>query len=81
MCIANMEKELVSSHFQFLRNCSKVFASLEDYLVMNVYKNSKAVMGHTGSPELGCQFQNSKNIWKISMNTPVTGDGGLCFFL
>ena len=46
---------------------------------MNVYKYSKAVRGHTRSPELGCQFQNSKNVGNISINMPVTGDGGLHF--
>ena len=43
---------------------------------MNAYEYSQAVRGHTSSPELGCQFQNSKNFEKISMNMPVTGDGG-----
>ena len=46
---------------------------------MNVYKHSKAVRGHTGSPKLGCQFQNSENFGKISMKMLVTDDGGLHF--
>ena len=36
-------------------------------------------MDHTGSPKLGCHFQNSENFGKLFMNTLVTGDGGLCF--
>ena len=36
-------------------------ASLGEYLVMNVYKYSKAVKSLTVSPKLGCQFQNFKN--------------------
>ena len=53
--------------------------SLEEYLVINVYKCSKAVRGHTGSPELGCQFPNFNNFGKMSVNTLVTADGGFHF--
>ena len=79
MHIANMEKELVSSHFWFLRNFPRFVANLEAYLVLNANKYSKASSGGTDSPELGCLSKDSGNIEKISMNMSVTSDGGPCF--
>ena len=44
-----------------------------------MHKCSQACSGGTGSPELGCQFQNLETFGKLSMDMPVTGDGGFCF--
>ena len=46
---------------------------------MNAHKCSQACSDCTGSPELGCQCQTSENFGKISMITPLNGNGGYCF--
>ena len=74
-----MKKAIVNSHLCFLRNFPKFVVSLGQYLVVNVCKYSKDLRCHTGSPELGCQFPNSKDFGNISRKITVMDDGELSF--
>ena len=64
VCIVDME-ELIAVIFLDLEEFFfQSFASSWGYLVINIYKCSKALEEHAGSPELGFQFQELENFGK-----------------